>query len=131
MNWRSLLGLDDWAACWHKAATEGAIALEDRVELACLEWQDQKRRLCWLLVLSILGAGLTVVALTVLSLAVLVQFWDTPQRATVAWVLGALWTLAWLAVLAALAQMVRRSGAAFALTRRELSRDWQALKESL
>ena len=43
MNWLALLGLDVIVARWRVAAIEGAIAVEDRMELAKLEWQDQKR----------------------------------------------------------------------------------------
>ena len=45
MNWISLLGLETLVLRWRAAALEGAMALEDRAELARLEWQDQKRRL--------------------------------------------------------------------------------------
>ena len=90
MNWISMLGLEAFVARWRASLIEGAIAAEDRLELAHLEWQEQKRRLRYLLVLTILVAGLTVVALILLSLALMVQFWDTPQRILVAW-LVAVW----------------------------------------
>ena len=88
MNWISLLGLETLVLRWRAAALEGAMALEYRAELARLEWQDQKRRVGQLLLLGIAVAALTVVALVVLSLALLVQFWDTPHRALVAWLLA-------------------------------------------
>lgn len=78
MNWLSLLGLESLVARWRANVIEGAIAAEDRMDLARLEWQDQKQRLQQMLVLTIVVAGLTVVALIMLSLAVLVHFWDTP-----------------------------------------------------
>ena len=61
MNWLSLLGLEAFVARWRANVIEGALAAEDRLDLARLEWQDQKRRLQLLLVLGVLVAGLTVV----------------------------------------------------------------------
>ena len=51
MNWLSLLGLEAFVARWRANVIEGAIAAEDRLELARLEWLDQKQRLQQLLVL--------------------------------------------------------------------------------
>ena len=84
-----------------------------------------------LLVLGVLVAGLTVVALIMLSVAVLVQFWDTPQRTLVAWLVAALWTLGWSVVLMSLISATKRLGSGFALTRRELAQDWRDIKERL
>ena len=131
MNWLSLLGLEAFVARWRANVIEGALAAEDRLDLALLEWQDQKRRLQLLLVLSVLVAGLTVVALIMLSVAVLVQFWDTPQRTLVAWLVAALWTLGWSVVLMSLISATKRLGSGFALTRRELAQDWRDIKERL
>ena len=61
MNWLSLLGLEGLAARWRANLIEGAIAAEDRMDLARLEWADLKQRIQQLLVLTILVAGLTVV----------------------------------------------------------------------
>ena len=131
MNWISLLGLETLVLRWRAAAMEGAMAIEDRAELARLEWQEQKRRLRQLLLLGIAVAALTVVALVVLSLALLVQFWDTPHRSLVAWILAALWLLVWGGSLAALLSVTRQAGNAFALTRQELQQDWREIKEPL
>ena len=131
MNWISLLGLETLVLRWRAAAMEGAMAIEDRAELARLEWQEQKRRLRQLLLLGIAVAALTVVALVVLSLALLVQFGDTPHRSLVAWILAALWLLVWGGSLAALLSVTRQAGNAFALTRQELQQDWREIKEQL
>lgn len=131
MNWLSLLGLEAFVARWRANVIEGALAAEDRLDLARLEWQDQKRRLQLLLVLGVLVAGLTVVALIMLSVAVLVQFWDTPQRTLVAWLVAALWTLGWSVVLMSLISATKRLANGFALTRRELAQDWRDIKERL
>lgn len=131
MNWLSLLGLEDWVARWHASALDGAIAMEDRMELAQLEWQEQKRRLQQLLLLGLAAFGLTVVALVALSLAVLVQFWDAPQRTLVAWLVAGVWLLVWGCAVALLLSLLRRCGRGFALTRRELAQDWRDIKERL
>lgn len=131
MNWLSLLGLDSLVARWRANVIEGAIAAEDRMNLARLEWQDQKQRLQQLLVLTILLGGLTVVALVMLSLAVLVHFWDTPERTLVAWLVAGLWTLGWGGTLVALISIAKRTGNGFALTRQELAQDWRDIKERL
>lgn len=131
MNWLSLLGLEGLAARWRANVIEGAIAVEDRVDLARLEWADLKQRFQQLLVLTIVVTGLTVVALIMLSIAVLVHFWDTPQRTLVAWLVAGVWTLGWLAALVALVSVAQRAGNGFALTRRELSQDWRDIKERL
>jgi uncharacterized membrane protein YqjE len=102
MNWISLLGLEAFVLRWRAAALEGAIAIEDRAELARLEWHEQKARLRQLLLLTLAVGGLTVVALTLLSVA-----------------------------LAALVRVANAASNAFALTREELVRDWREIKEQL
>lgn len=131
MNWLSLLGLEAFVARWRANVIEGAIAVEDRMELAHLEWQDQKRRLQQILVLTLAVAGLTVVALIMLSMAVLVHFWDAPQRTMVAWVVAGTWLVGWAGALFFLVTVAQRAGQGFALTRHELAQDWQAIKERL
>ena len=131
MNWLSLLGLDAFVARWKAAGLEGAIAAQDRLELAHLEWQDQKKRLIQLLVLAIGVSALTVVALVVLSVALMVQFWDTDHRTMVAWIVAGVWVVGWGGALAALISIATASAEAFAFTRRELLRDWHDIKERL
>ena len=131
MNWLSLLGLDALVARWQAAGLEGAIAVQDRLELAHLVWQDQKKRLVQLLVLVVGVAALTVVALVVLSLALMVHFWDSDQRTMVAWIVAGVWVVGWGAALAALISIATTSTEAFAFTRRELVRDWHEIKERL
>jgi uncharacterized membrane protein YqjE len=131
MNWLSLLGLEGLAARWRANVIEGAIAVEDRVDLARLEWSDLKQRFQQLLVLTIVVTGLTVVALIMLSIAVLVHFWDTPQRTLVAWLVAGVWTLGWVAALVALVSVARRVNAKPLPARRELAQDWRDIKERL
>jgi uncharacterized membrane protein YqjE len=131
MNWLALLGLETFAARCRVAAIEGAIAAEDRLELARLEWEDQKRSLFKLAALCAAVAGLTVVSAVTISLAVIVYFWDTPYRSAAGgWVAG-LWLLLWVVGLVALIRTARSAGQGFPLTRRELAQDWQDIKERL
>lgn len=131
MNWLSALGLDTLVARYRAAVIEAAIASEDRVELAKLEWKLQRNRLQSILVLAIALGGLTVVAMVLLSLAILIQFWNSPDRATVAWVIAAVWVAAWGGVLSALLSALRKSRSPFMQTRAELAKDWQSIKEKL
>ncbi|SEQ36150.1 phage holin family protein [Giesbergeria anulus] len=131
MNLIALLGLDAWLARWRTLIAEGANAAEDRLELARLEWLEQKRRLRQVLLLGLVVVAVTVVALLLLSLALLVQFWDTPQRSLVAWLLAAGWCLVWLGTVVGFFSALRGMGPAFALTRQELRKDWHAVKEHL
>ncbi len=131
MNLISLLGLESLVARWRANVIEGAIAVEDRLELAGMEWADQKRRIVLLAVLGIIAGGLTVIALIMLSLAILVSYWDTPDRAKVGWILAGGWGFLWVAVLVSLALIAKRAGNGFALTRRVLARDWKHVKDQL
>lgn len=131
MNWMSILGLDDLSARMRANLNEGAIAAEDRIALARLEWEAQKKRLQAILVLAIVMGGITIVALVMLSVAILVQLWDSPQRVVVAWVMAGVWLLAWAAVVAVLVSTLRKTSQPFALTRAELARDWALIKERL
>ena len=67
----------------------------------------------------------------VLSLAVLVQFWDSEHRQLVAWLLVGGWLLIWGLGLWRLLAAVRQLSSPFRLTRRELRADWQAWKERI
>lgn len=131
MNWLSIFGLEAFVARWRANLIEAAIAAEDRLDLASLEWADQKKRLQQMLLLVVALAGLTVVALIMLSLALLVHFWDSPQRTLVAWLIAAVWMLGWGGTLVSLLSLARQAGSGFAMTRRELARDWRDIKERL
>lgn len=131
MNWISLLGLDALLARWRASLNEVALAAEDRVDLAQLEWQVHKRSLQTLLILVVALGGLTVVVLTVLSIALMVQFWDTAHRNTVAWCLAGGWLLIWVLALWRLLAVVKQLSEPFKLTRSELKVDWKTLKEKL
>lgn len=131
MKWLALFGLDGPLQRLRDTASEAAQAAEDRVELLAIEWAEEKQRWARLSLLAVLAAVLTAVLCIVLSVAVLVQFWEGPWRSAAAWGLAAFWTLAWAGVIGLLAQCLRQGREAFALSRRELGRDWAELKEGL
>ena len=131
MNWISLLGLDALLARWRGNLNELALAAEDRADLAQLEWQLHKRSLQTLLILVVALGGLTVVVLTILSIALMVQFWDTEHRTTVAWCLAGGWLLIWVLALWRLLAAVKQLSEPFRLTRSELKADWKTLREKL
>ena len=87
----SLLGLELWVNRARHAAAEGAVAVEDRWLLARIEWAEEKRRMLKLVLLTIAALALTIVALVVLSFAVMASYWDTPHRATAVWVVAGIW----------------------------------------
>ena len=131
MNLISLLGLDTLIARWRAGLNETALALEDRTDLARLEWLQHKRSIQTLMVLAIALGALTVVVLMVLSIAVLVQFWDTEHRRLVAWLLAGGWALVWITGLWRLLAAVNQLSNPFKLTRNELKADWKAMKEKI
>ena len=124
MKLLSLFGLDARLRRLRIAAGEGALAAEDRVLLLRMAWEDEKQRFKRMLVLVIAVLGLTTVAVALLSVAVVVHFWETPSRIAAAWSVAAVWIALWL--IAALALLATLNGAksAFAPTRREFERDW-------
>lgn len=131
MNWMSALGLDALIARYRAGLIEGAIAVEDRLQLARLEWRAQRAWLQTVLILVIALGGLTVVAMVLLSMAVLIHFWDTAHRSLVAWIVAGVWLAAWGAVLYTLVRLLRHSSRSFAMTRAELAHDWSVIKEKL
>ncbi|MBY0410387.1 MAG: phage holin family protein [Burkholderiaceae bacterium] len=131
MNWLSLLGLEGFAARWRAHVIEAAIAAEDRIDLARVEWFVLKRQLQQLVVLAIVAIGLSMVIALIGSVAVLVQFWDSPDRVAVAWILAGGWLVVWAGVIFALVRVVKRTSSGFVLTRRELQQDWFEIKERL
>lgn len=127
----SVLGIDAFIARWRASVIEGAIAAEDRLELAKLELLEQKTRLIRLVVLGAVLVALTIVTLTVLSIALMVHFWDTHLRLTMAWSVAGSWLVIWAGLLAWMYVTLKKANTPFALTRNELSQDWHALKERL
>lgn len=123
MRWLSLFGLDRRVRRLRIAAGEGALAAQDRVQLIQLAWADEKKRLQRVLGLVIAVIGLTTIAIALLSVAIVVHFWDTPYRVTAAWAVAAVWCGLWLAAVLALLAQLRAPSEAFEPARREFERD--------
>lgn len=131
MNLLSFFGLDAQIQKLRVAVGEGAVAMEDRFQLARLEWEEEKQRLKLLLGLALVLLGLTVVALTIASLAFVVQFWDSPDRAFAAWSVATVWLVLWGGVALGMVSLLRRGVSAFGPTRAELAKDWASLKADI
>ena len=131
MNLLSLFGLDRRLRRLRIAAGEGVLAAEDRAQLVRLAWDDEKHRLKRMLGLALLVLGLTTVAVALLSVAVVVHFWETPQRVTAAWVVALVWLALWFGAALGLIASLRGSTNGFALARREFEHDGHALRRRI
>ena len=127
----SLLGLDARLRRLRIAAGEGALAAEDRVQLLKLAWEEERQRLRVVLGLLVAVIGLTTVTVALLSVAVVVHFWDTPQRVAAAWSVAVVWIALWLAAVVALMKTLRGASDAFEPARREFERDWEWVQARL
>lgn len=127
----SLLGLDARIRRLRIATGESAMAIEDRAQLLRMAWADEKDRLQRMLLLVIAVLGLTTVAVALLSVAVVVHFWDTPHRATAAWSVAGIWIALWAVSLIGLLTTLRNASGAFAPSRREFERDWAWVQDRL
>jgi len=124
MRLLSLFGLDARIRRLRIAAAEGALAAEDRVQLLRMAWEDEKQRLKLTLVLVVAVLGLTTVAVALLSMAVVVHYWDTPYRVTAAWVVAGVWVVLWLAAAIGLMRSLSNASNSFVPTFQEFERDW-------
>ena len=131
MNWLSLLGLDDTVARARSLMNEGALAAEDRMDLLSIEWQETKKNIVWMLVMGLVVAGLTIVALTLLSGAIIITYWDTPNRLNVTWGVAIFWGVLWAGILIFLWRTARKATNPFQLTKSVLKTDWQAMKRRI
>lgn len=131
----SLLGLDKWldslSARVRLVLAEGASGLQARALLAKIEWDEQRRILLRLVALMVFCAVVGFVLFVTIALALIVQFWNTPYRVVVAWGIVAVMALLLLLGGCGLICQLRKSRNAFELTRLELNKDWQALKDRL
>ena len=117
-------GLDRKLRNIRVAAGEGALAAEDRAQLLRLAWEEEKRRLHLITLLVVAVMGLTTVACALLSVAVVVHFWDTPQRVAAAWTVAIVWAVVWLGFVVWLLNTLRSKTEGIEMARREFARDW-------
>ena len=130
MRLLSLLGVGDRIRRLRIAAAEGALAAEDRVQLLHMAWEDEKQRLKLLLILVVAVLGLTTVTVALLSVAVVVHFWETPHRIAAAWSVAGVWIVLWLGAAAGLLLTLRNASNSFVPARREFERDWAWVQDS-
>ena len=130
MRLLSLFGLNARLRRLRIAAAEGALAAEDRVQLLRMAWEDEKQRLKLMLVLVVAVLGLTTVAVALLSMAVVVHFWETPHRIAAAWSVAGVWVLLWLGAALGLFLTLRNASNSFIPARREFERDWAWVQDS-
>ena len=131
MRLLALFGLDARVRRVRAAVGEGAQAAEDRVQLVRMAWEDEKQRLKRIAGLGIAIIGLTTVTVALLSVAIVVHFWDTPQRITAAWSVAGVWVVLWLAAVAMLLSTLRDAQNGFVPAQREFGRDWAWLQNRL
>ncbi|MDL9997283.1 phage holin family protein [Variovorax sp. J22P240] len=131
MRVSSLFGLKGYLRRLRILAGEGALAAEDRAQLLRFAWQDERKRLKSILGLVIAVIGLTTVAIALLSVAIVVHFWETPHRITAAWLMAAMWVGLWLAAVVVLMSMLSKSSEAFDPAREAFERDLAWIQESL
>ena len=124
MKLLSLFGLDARIRRAKIAIGEGSIAAEDRVKLLRMAWDEEKQRLKLMLVLVVAVLGLTTVTVALLSVAVVVHYWDTPHRITAAWSVAGAWLALWVVSALTLLQLLRRPTGAFDPLREALAQDW-------
>ncbi len=131
MEWLSLLGIRAFVDRWRSHAMEAAIAAEDRSTLFRIELREYKRGVVTAALLALGLAALTVVALTVLSAAILMEFWETPNRMVAAWTVSGVWIVLWAIAAFGLWSLIKKAGDGFQSTRQELAQDWREIKEQL
>lgn len=131
MNWISMLGLGGWLQRMRKVASLGAVAVEQRLELASLEWYEHKQRLLLQVLVATVALVFAAAFCVALSAVVIISFWDSPQRMLVAWLVVAFWAILLVIVLFILRNIVCKSAGFFVLTRTELAKDWHGIRDSL
>lgn len=127
----SMLGLEARLRRLKIAAGEGAMAAEDRAQLLRMAWDAERQRLQSVVVLTVAVMALTTVTVALLSVAIVVHFWDSPHRATAAWCIALVWVLLWAGAVAALLSNLRRASAAVEPAKLELARDWAWMQDRL
>lgn len=131
INWQSLLGLDQVRAKARKWVDEGSVAIIDRVELAGLEWQSQKRALIRATVAAVLLAYFLFGFLFLGSVIILMNWWNTPSWSTALFSVLAFWGLISVASILLLIRSIKNISSGFKLTRQVLAEDFLELRDRL
>jgi uncharacterized membrane protein YqjE len=117
----------------HKSKQISVIALDrlgDYIELLRIEMKLQGRELAIHLLGYAIAALFAVLVAIFLGIAIIVSFWDSPNRAAAAWIVVLLY-----AAVAGLGVMLSRkqlhAGSAFSTLRDELKQDVDLVKKSI
>lgn len=105
-----------------RLAAGGLALARTRLELASVEWAEERRRLASVVAFAAAGAVLATLALAALSLLVVAYYWETHRYAAIAGVTIAYGALAAIAFARA-AAIVRRQPTPFAATLAEIEKD--------
>lgn len=116
----------------HKSKLLSAIALDrlgDYFELLRLEMKIQGRNLGAQLLGYAIAAVFALLAALFIGVAIILTYWDTPHRATAAWLVVVLYVV--VAGIAYAFSSRPLPGSAFETLRSELRRDVETVKESI
>jgi len=131
MKLSALFGIDRYVRRARIVVGEGALAAEDRAQLLGLALAEERQRLRTIATLLVLVMGLTIVAASVASAAIVVHFWDGPYRTTAAWLVALFWFVVWLVSVLTLLSRVQSSSPALDAARRELAQDWDWMRAQI
>jgi uncharacterized membrane protein YqjE len=131
MKLQSLFGLGARVRRVRIVVREGALAAEDRMQLLRMALDEEKHRYREMLLLMVAVIGLTTVSVALVSVALVVHFWDTPYRVTSAWLVAALWIVLWLVAVSKLMRALTGARGAVEATRQEFARDWSWIRHRL
>lgn len=106
----------------------GAEVAADRVALARLEWEDEKRRLARLLVALLSAVWLGGLAVSFLGVLVIIAAWDTAWRIPAAAGVALFLCLALALVVLQVQRLMQQGDQSFALLKRELAADLDTLR---
>jgi uncharacterized membrane protein YqjE len=106
----------------------GAEVAADRVALARLEWEDEKRRLARLLIAILSAVWLGGLAVSFLGALVIIACWDTAWRIPAAAGVVLVLCVALVAVVMQVQKLLQQGDQSFALLRRELAADLETLR---
>lgn len=127
----ALLGIDARIRRFKIAAGESAMAAEDRAQLVRMAWEDEKHRLKSMVVLAIAVLGLTTVAVALVSVAIVVHFWDSPHRSLAAWSVAVGWLVLWAVAVIGLLRSLGQASSALEPAREAFAKDWAWVQDSL
>lgn len=131
IHWQSLLGINQFRESARYWLDEGSYAVNDRIELAKLEWQTQRNALVRLAIAAALLLYVLFGFLFLGSTAVLLHWQGTPQWGAAVWAVLLFWGGLALVSIVLLLLSRKRLARPFVLTRQVLAADFHDLKERL